>query len=49
MVKGLDGTTYEDWQRILGLFTLEKRRLRGELIAVYSFLMRGSREGGDVP
>ena len=45
-MKGLEGMSYEERLRTSGLSTLENRRLRGDLIALYSFLRRGSREGG---
>jgi len=45
-VKALEAMTYKKKLRILGLFSLEKRRLRGDLIAAYIFLISGSREGG---
>ncbi|KAK4816213.1 hypothetical protein QYF61_013451 [Mycteria americana] len=45
MVKDLEHKTYKEWLRPLVLFSLEKRRLKGVLITVYTFLKRGS-EGG---
>ena len=47
MIQGVEHLPYEDKMRELGLFSMEKRRLWGDLIVAFQYLKEGDKKEWD--
>ena len=47
MIKGLEKKIYDEKVKEQGLFSVEKRRLRGKPLLVFKYMKGGYREDGD--